>query len=248
MVRLYNEDCFKMLNSLDDDSVDCIVTSPPYNKGFFNGGKEHYDVWSGGGIKYASYEDNLPVEEYERWMINFINLCVRKIKPTGSIFFNHKPIRFQNSVYHPLKFIFKTNAKIYQEIIWDRVADPNINNSHLLPNTERIYWLVKDKPSVYKENLPKNFNSEVWRFMAVSTKEHPAPFPPTLPKNCILLTTKTGDTVCDPFMGIGTTGIVAKELGRNFIGSEIDSGYYSISESAINKTQPVGDNNKVVLW
>ena len=103
-----------------DNSLDCIVTSPPYNKSFFCKQKYSNQTWKGFGIDYLTYDDNMPLEDYESWMVELINLCLLKLKPNGSFFFNHKPIRHNNQVYFPLEFILKSDAKVYQEIIWDR--------------------------------------------------------------------------------------------------------------------------------
>lgn len=225
---LYNEDCMTALNKIEDNSIQCIVTSPPYNKKYWNKNKPSNQVWKGFKIDYNTYEDNLPIEVYENWMIEFINLCLQKLKPHGSLFFNHKPIRHDNQVYFPLQFILRSNAKVYQEIIWDRNGSPNIRKDQLFPNTERIYWLCKDKPISYKDNLPKEFQSEVWKMSAKPNKLHPAPFPIELPLNCISLTTQPNDLVCDPFLGSGTTALACKQLGRDFIGMEMDTHYMDI--------------------
>lgn len=190
----------------------------------------------GGGfkIKYSTYSDDMPIEEYENWMIDFINMCLDKLKPNGSLFFNHKPIRHNNQVYFPLNFIQRSNAKIYQEIIWDRKNSPNIRNDVLVPCTERIYWLTKNKPIVYRSQVDKDFISEVWCFSAKTCKDHPAPFPLELPTNCINLTTKPNDIILDPFMGIGTTGLAALNTNRNFIGYELDKKYFEIARERLN--------------
>ena len=116
-IELYNGDCLEVMKTLPDNSIDCIVTSPPYNKSFFCKQKKTNQIWGGFNINYASYNDNMPLEDYETWMVDFINICLDKIKYNGSVFFNHKPIRYNNQVYFPLNFIQKSNAKIYQEII-----------------------------------------------------------------------------------------------------------------------------------
>ena len=149
------------------------------------------------------------------------------------MFFNHKPIRHNNQVYFPLNFIQSSNAKIYQEIIWNRKNSPNIRNDVLVPCTERIYWLTKNKPIVYRSQVDKDFISEDWCFSAKVCKDHPAPFPLELPINCINLTTKPNDIILDPFMGIGTTGLAALNTNRNFIGIELDEKYFNIAKERI---------------
>ena len=233
MIELKMGNCLEIMKNIPDNSIDCIVTSPPYNKSFFNKNKKSNQIWGGFTINYNTYSDNMPLDEYENFMINFINLSLKKIKKNGSIFFNHKPIRYNNNVYLPIKFILQSNAKIYQEIIWNRHNSPNIRNDILVPCTERIYWLCKDKPIVYRNNIEKQYISEVWDIIPKKCNEHPAPFPLELPLNCILLTTQSEDIVCDPFMGIGTTGMACKNLNRNFIGIELDEKYFKIAKEKI---------------
>ena len=114
-----------------------------------------------------------------------------------------------------------------------RKNSPNIRNDVLVPCTERIYWLTKNKPIVYRSQVDKYFISEVWRFSAKTCKDHPAPFPLELPLNCINLTTKPNDIILDPFMGIGTTGIAALNLHRKFLGMELDTQYFEIAKNRI---------------
>lgn len=238
MVTLYNGDCMEvMLHNVDDDSIDTIVTSPPYNKSFFNKTTYNNQIWKGFEIKYASYSDDMPIEEYEKWMIDFIHLCVKKLKPGGSLFFNHKPIRHDNQIYHPIKFILDSGVNVYQEIVWDRKISPNLRNDVLSPCTERIWWITKGKPRVYKEEVSDECKTEVWSITPRGGIDHPAPFPIELPLNCINLTTKPGDLVMDPFLGSGTTGEACLALNRNFIGIELDKGYFEKCKEKLNQHQ-----------
>jgi modification methylase len=233
--KIYNMDCVQGLKLIDDNSIDCIVTSPPYNKKFFCKQKVTNQVWSKFNIDYDDYGDNMELEKYEQWLLEVLNECFRILKPNGSMFFNHKPIRYNNKIYHPLQILFKCKFNIYQEIVWNRKNSPNIRKEILLPNTERIWWLTKGKPKVFKNNIDKVFNSEVWTFSALTCKEHPAPFPQTLPQNCILLTTEVGDTVLDPFSGIGTTVCVSKKLNRKYIGFDLSKNYCEITEQKLSE-------------
>jgi modification methylase len=231
-------DCLIKLKEISDNSVDLVVTSPPYNKKGLSGeSKVGNHVWKKFNIDYNEYDDNMDEDEYQIWVIDVLNELYRVIKPTGSIFFNHKPRRYNNKVILPSTFIEKSKLDIYQLIIWNRKSSPNIRKDILLPNTEHIYWLSKNKPSTYKENLPKAFNTEVWDIIPGKQKEHPAPFPNQLVENCINLTTMKNDIVLDPFMGSGTTGEVCSYMNRYFIGIEMDKKYFDISKSRIEKAQ-----------
>ena len=96
-------------------------------------------------------------------------------------------------------------------------------------------WLTKSKPKVFKENLPKEYQSEVWTINPDRNSNHPAPFPQKLVENCILLTTEENDLVLDPFLGSGTSAIVSKKLNRGYIGIEIDPKYIELSKELIKK-------------
>lgn len=228
-------DCLEVMRTIETDSVDCIVTSPPYNKkgliGKVNPGNQ---VWKKFNIDYESYGDDLSEKDYHIWMIEVLNEMKRIIKPTGSIFFNHKLRRHKNKLHLPTDFISKSDLNVYQLIVWNRLSSPNIRKDVLLPCTEHIYWLTKGKPNVFKDNLDKKFQSEVWEINADRNTKHPAPFPKQLVENCILLTTEKDNLVLDPFLGSGTSAIVSKKLGRNFIGIEIDEKYLELSKSELN--------------
>jgi len=227
-------DCLEQMRNIESNSISCIVTSPPYNKKGLTGKiKPGNQVWKKFNIDYNSYDDNLPESEYHEWMINILNEMFRIIKPDGSIFFNHKPRRHNNKSFLPTDFISKSNLNLYQLIIWDRLSSPNIRKDILLPCTEHIYWLTKLKPKVFKENLSKEFHSEVWKISPDKNTEHPAPFPQKLVENCILLSTLEGDLVFDPFLGSGTTAVVSKKLNRDFIGVEIDEHYFNLTKERL---------------
>jgi DNA modification methylase len=225
-------DCLLGLQSLEESSIDCIITSPPYNKQGLSGKKAiGNQIWSKFNIDYSRYDDNMPEELYHQWMIEFLNECHRVIKPNGSIFFNHKPRRHKNRTFLPTDFVSSSQANLYQLIVWNRKTSPNIRKDILVPSTEHIYWLCKDKPKTFRDRLPREFISEVWVIPPDKQKQHPAPFTKQVVTNCILLSTDEGDTVLDPFAGIGTTVNIAKSLNRNAIGFEIDPKYISIYDS-----------------
>jgi modification methylase len=231
---LVNGDCLSELKKIESNLIDCIVTSPPYNKkGLIGKVKPGNQVWKKFNIDYNSYGDNLSEEDYHQWMIDILNEMYRIIKPDGSIFFNHKPRRHRNKVHLPTDFICKSKLDVYQLIIWNRLSSPNIRKDVLLPCTEHIYWLVKGKPKVFKNQIDNKFHSEVWNISPERNSKHPAPFPEKLVENCILLTTEENDLILDPFMGFATTGIVANRYKRDFFGIEIDLEYFEVSKKRL---------------
>jgi len=231
---LVNGDCLCELKKIESNSINCIVTSPPYNKkGLIGKVKPGNQIWKKFNIDYNSYNDDLSEEDYHQWMVDILNEMYRIIKPNGSIFFNHKPRRHKNKVYLPTDFISKSKLYVYQLIIWNRLSSPNIRKDVLLPCTEHIYWLTKGKPKVFKNQIDNKFHSEVWNISPERNSKHPAPFPEKLVENCILLTTEENDLILDPFMGYATTGIVANRYNRDFFGIEIDSEYFEVSKKRL---------------
>ena len=219
---------------MPDNSVDCIITSPPYNKkGLLGKIKPGNQIWGKFNIDYSSYDDNMPEDEYQCWQVELLNQCHRVLKSDGSIFYNHKPRRFKNRAYLPWDFIRLSDANLYQLIIWDRRNSPNIRNDVLVPSTEHIYWLCKDKPKVFRDQVSLELRGEVWVIPPERQKLHPAPFPERLVEACMRLTTQEGDLVLDPFMGSGTTALVAERNNRRWMGFDIDEKYIDVSEKRV---------------
>lgn len=231
---IYEGDCIQGLKKIPDNFVDCIVTSPPYNKNGFRNGKtdpgrstSKYKRWDGAKINYDLYDDNMKENDYQEWQIELLNECFRILKPSGSLFYNHKVRRFKSRADHPLMWLSKSKMHFYQQIIWDRGGAPDQNINYCTPSTELILWFVKDIPKTFKTK--NNYFTEIWRFNPAKS-EHPAPYPKILVRNCLKLTTSENDIVLDPFMGSGTTAVVCKELKRNYIGFEISPEYNKMAE------------------
>ena len=227
--RIIQGDSAIELKKFKDNSIDTIVTSPPYNlKGFRSSrgarGNQYRasSLWKDSLFNYGTYDDDLDESEYRLQQIEFINECHRGIKPTGSIFYQHKLRRWNAHSSHPVDWICRTKANFYQEIIWDRGGTIALDPHYLLPTTESIYWLTKQKPLVYRKKLPPAYRKTIWSIPLQRVPEHPAPFPVLLARLCIQLATPAGGLVVDPYMGSGSTGMAAKELGMKFTGIEMD--------------------------
>jgi len=240
-IEIIQGDCLEVMKTIADDSVSCCITSPPYNLRGLRGLKKGQSIvegsnhtWAKADIFYGVYEDNMLEEDYQRWQIEILNEMYRVIKPTGSIFYNHKPRFWKRKGHHPWDFIGKSKCQFYQEIVWDRGSTPNINVCMLFPTTERIYWLVKGKPNVYKQQVEQRKDTWIIRQEKGKNRpKHSAPFAYKVPEQCILLTTQPGDLVLDPFSGSGTTGLAAKNLGRSFIGIELDPTYFQVAKERL---------------
>lgn len=224
-VQLFHGDCLEVMrNYIDNESVDLIITSPPYNLG----GKFHT-----GNVRwkaYHEYNDNMPEELYQRWQIEFLNECYKKLKNDGSMFYNHKPRIRDGVCIHPLEWILKSDFILKQEIVWKNRSQ-NFDKIRFYPFTERIYWLVKN-PKTKLYNV--HGLSDVWTDIKNKKRHeiHKATFPVELPQT-IIECFDGAKTVLDPFMGIGTTGIACKNTNRNFIGIELDEKYFNYAKKDI---------------
>ena len=229
-ITLVNGDCLEVMDKMIEKGVkvDLIITSPPYNIGKMHSNKIQVGTYSGNDMKE---------EDYQQWQIEVMNKCYMLLKDNGSMFYNHK-IRIKNGVgIHPFAWVSKTKFIFKQEITWDMGKSANCDKIRFFPFSERIYWLVKTpKAKLFnKENL-----SDVWRVVPTHKRKdigHIAVMPTDICGN-ILQAFPKDVVILDPFMGSGTTGVVCKNLDRNFIGIELDENYYNIAKERI-----VGEGN-----
>jgi len=235
MNEIHNEDCMITMAKMADESVDLIVTSPPYNKWKnVRVQKNREEYWNRTNIKYDNYNDKMSDEDYEIWQINIINECLRVLKPTGTICYNHKDEIHNFTVKSPLQWIFKTNACLRQSVIWDRCGMQAYNPVRFYRLEEYIYILGHyNKKFKWNKDAAK-YNS-IWRIPPNrNIHGHPATFPEEIVKRCIEAFTEENDIVYDPFNGSGTTTLVSKKMNRQYIGSDISKKYCDVALSRIN--------------
>jgi modification methylase len=216
-------DTIEVMKQMPDNSVDLVVTSPPYNlkNSTGNGMKDgRGGKWANAALVkgYSNYDDNMPHEEYVEWQRRCLAEMFRLIKDDGAIFYNHKR-RVQDGLLQDREEIV-SGLPVRQIIIWKRKGGINFNKGYFLPTYEVIYLIPK--PNF--ELAPKaNAYGDVWEFTQEMSNDHPAPFPVLLIDRIISST--TAKIVLDPFSGSGTTAVVAQTLKRDYIGIEISPTY-----------------------
>lgn len=240
--QVYNCDVLDGFKKLDDNSIDLIVTSPPYNV----------------SIEYDSWNDNMNKKDYFDWVNKWLLECYRVLKPDGRIAINipfevnMKQIQqrvFICSEYWQKMFITGFNwsgiirlneiatqrAKFTAWGSWMSPSMPYCHNAEecvLLAYKEVPKKLEKGETDLTKEEFVE-YVSGVWGYRAETQPITKVCFSEDIPSKSIKLLTWIGDTVLDPFTGSGTTGLSCAKLKRNFIGFEISENYCKIARNRI---------------
>ncbi len=229
--KVHPGDCVELMDKMPAESIDLIVTSPPYNlrnstgNGMKNGsgGKwENAQLIKG----YKGHSDDMPHDEYVKWQRDCLSSMMRILKSDGAIFYNHK-WRVQGGLWQDRSDIVK-DFPVRQIIIWKRAGGINFNPGYFLPTYEVIYLICKQD---FKLAPKANAFGDVWSIVQEDNNPHPAPFPTELAQRCIESTTAT--VVLDPFIGSGTTAIAAELCNRKWIGMEISKDYCKLARERI---------------
>jgi site-specific DNA-methyltransferase (adenine-specific) len=233
---LYLADCLDVLPALSE--VGAAFTSPPYNlgqlpwKGFGHwrpgkdsGGRGKWRAGcnSGLGAGYSEHDDAMPWAEYVGWQKRVLTELWRIVSPAGAIFYNHKPRVIGSRLWVPTELL-PDEVHHRQTVIWARPGGQNFNATAFVPTHEWLMMLAH--PSFRLKSRGASGAGDVWQ-IAPERNPHPAPFPVELPR--CALEAIDADTVLDPFMGSGTTGLACAMLGKSFIGIERDPIYFEMA-------------------
>jgi modification methylase len=220
-------DSLKVMKKMPSESVNLVITSPPYNlkNSTGNGMKDgRGGKWANAALVngYSHHNDNMPQDKYDKWQRNCLTEMMRLLKDDGAIFYNHK-WRVQNGLIQDRQEIVK-DFPVRQIIIWKRKGGINFNSGYFLPTYEVIYLIAKPKFKL----VPKaNHYGDIWEFTQEMKNGHPAPFPVELIDRIILST--DAEIILDPFIGSGTTAISAIKNNRKYIGIDISPDYCDTS-------------------
>lgn len=175
-----------------------------------------------------NYGDDLPHHEYVYWQQQCLRAMMRVLTPDGAIFYNHK-WRVQGGEWQDRADIVNgLPLPVRQIIIWARKGGINFNPGYFLPSYEVIYLFAGPK---FKLEPKANAQTDVWDITQDLNNPHPASFPEEMVRRCIKSVGK--GVVLDPFMGSGTTAIVAEELGRPWVGIEISPKYVEMADKRV---------------
>lgn len=266
--KIYNESCLDTMQRLEDNVIDLVITSPPYdNMRKYGDGKNYHQRLQDTGYSF----------DFE----NIAKELTRTLKEGGVIMWNVqdqtiKGTRTGNSMRQALYFMEECGLFMHDHLIWHKTGTPFPSPYRYRNVWENMFIFSKGKPKHFdpilkknktggdsrKKRRERNHNGElVMQKREVKIKEfgiddnvwyisnhfksgdrkrienHPAIMPEEIVKRHIQSWSKEGDLVYDPFSGSGTTSKVAIEMGRDYIGSEINTEYYNASVDIIKEIE-----------
>jgi site-specific DNA-methyltransferase (adenine-specific)/modification methylase len=249
---IYHSDCGDVLNQeIKEKSIDMIFADPPYN---LSGNGLKWGNNKTGGDWYMVNEewDKMSAPEYLQFSRKWIGGCHRVLKENGSIYI----CCTYHNIGEVILVLKQLNFKINNIIVWKKTnAMPNMTKRIFTHSTEFVVWAVKGKKWVFNYDELKRINPEkqkngsnkqmrdVWSLPLVQGKErlrgqngralHPTQKPEEMLKRIITASSEKGDVILDPFLGSGTTAVIAEQLGRNWIGIEKNKLYIKYAKERL---------------
>jgi modification methylase len=251
--RILDGDCIEAMRSLPSASVDLVFADPPYNLQL--GGDlnrpdgSHVDAVTDHWDQFESFAT------YDKFTREWLAEARRVLKPTGSLWV----IGSYHNIFRVGAILQDLGFWILNDIVWRKANPmPNFKGTRFTNAHETLIWASQGEKSRYTFNYRsmKTLNDELqmrsdWvlpicggqeRLKSGGTKVHPTQKPEALLYRVMLATTNKGDVVLDPFFGTGTTGAVAKRLGREWIGCERESVYREAALERIELALPLDES------
>lgn len=253
-------DCVSALEALPDHSVDAIFADPPYNLQL--GGTLHRPDQSVVDAVDDAWDQFASFETYDAFTRAWLLACRRVLKPNGTIWV----IGSYHNIFRVGAIMQDLNFWLLNDIVWRKTNPmPNFKGRRFQNAHETMIWASRDakaKSYTFNYDALKASNDDVqmrsdWVFPICSGHErlkdgdgkkvHPTQKPEALLARVIMASTRPGDIVLDPFFGTGTTGAVAKRLGRNFVGVEREQDYIDAASARIAAVEPLGKAELTVM-
>ena len=250
MFNVMHCDILEGFKKLDDESIDLVVTSPPYNV----------------SIDYDTWDDTMPKDEYFEWVFKWLAECYRVMKPDGRIAINipfevnmkhgsNERVFISSEYWQIMKSMFNWFGMIRLDEVAPQRARFTAWGSWLSPSSpychnaeECVLLAYKDSPKKFvkgETDLTKEefieYVSGTWKYRAETRGLTMANFSLDIPMKAIKILSWKGETVLDPFTGSGTTGVAAIKTGREFIGFEISDKYHKIAVDRIQHEVDLGN-------
>ena len=241
-VKLIYGNAFSLLKKIKKGSIDCIFADPPYflsNDGIsVSGGKQV-------SVNKGDWDKGLTTAEKHKFNRKWIRMCKRVLSDDGTIWISGS----MHNIYSVGYALEQEGFKILNNITWQKLnPPPNLACRCFTHSTETVLWAKKDikkAKHTFHYDIMREINGgkqmkDVWQGPLTKKSEkvegkHPTQKPEYLLERIIEASTSEGDVVLDPFNGSGTTGVVAKRLGRQYIGIDNKEEYLEITKKRIQK-------------
>ena len=217
--KIYQGDCLELMKQIEDNSIDLVLTDPPYNV----------------NLEYTEIEDNMDDEEYSNWCYKWLSELYRVLQEGcyAIVFTGDKKL------FYVMKAIYKTPFLFHHFLKWNKpLCQRGLSGTILFCRTELAFVLSKEKPNIkkinrkilYSDTLICNNTKPNDKFNAVN---HNARRPIGLYRQ--IIKGFGGTKVLDCFMGSGTTALACKQLGVDFIGIELSKEYVEICNKRLSQ-------------
>ncbi len=247
--KILQGNCIELMNELPKDSVDLIFADPPYNLQL--GGDLHRPDNSKVSAVDDDWDKFKSFNHYDNFTNDWLKAARRVLKSHGTIWV----IGSYHNIFRVGASLQNLGYWILNDIIWRKSNPmPNFRGKRFTNAHETLIWAAKSERSKYTFNYDalKELNDGIqmrsdWLFPICNgnerlkksdgTKVHPTQKPESILHRIIVGSTKPGDLILDPFFGSGTTGVVAKRLGRSHIGIERETTYIKAAEERISNIE-----------
>ncbi|MXO64236.1 site-specific DNA-methyltransferase [Altericroceibacterium endophyticum] len=251
--KILSGDCIEAMRSLPDNSVDLVFADPPYNLQL--GGDLNRPDGSQVDAVTDEWDRFDSFATYDKFTREWLVEAKRVLKPDGALWV----IGSYHNIYRVGAILQDIGFWILNDIVWRKSNPmPNFRGTRFTNAHETLLWASTGEKARYHFNYTamKTLNDELqmrsdWvlpicnggeRLKKDGHKVHPTQKPEALLYRVLLATTEKGDVVLDPFFGTGTTGAVAKRLGRNWIGCEREDGYRGAALERIESALPLDES------
>jgi modification methylase len=246
--QILHGDCIEILKSLPGNSVDLIFADPPYNlqlsKDLYRPNMTKVNAVNDGWDKFTNFK------EYDAFTCEWLSASRRVLKESGTIWV----IGSYHNIFRVGSMMQDLGFWILNDVVWIKNNPmPNFRGVRFTNAHETMIWAQKkkDAPYTFHHKSMKALNDDVqmrsdWylplvtgrqRIKSKGTKAHSTQKPEALLYRIMMASSNPGDVVLDPFFGTGTTGAVAKKLGRNWLGIERDKKYIKVAQERIDMVQ-----------
>ena len=251
--KIINGDCLVELKKIPDRTFDLVFADPPYNLQLKNKlTRPDSSEVNAVNDKWDQFES---FKKYDEFTISWLKECKRILKKNGALWV----IGSYHNIFRLGTAIQNLGFWILNDVIWNKNNPmPNFRGTRFTNAHETLIWASKNQKSKYTFNyqslkclnddlqMRSNWNLPICsggeRLKKNGKKVHSTQKPESLLHRILLASSNRGDYILDPFLGSGTTAVVAKKLGRICFGIEKENKYFNAAKQRLNKTIPIEDN------